>query len=283
MSKEDFMGTPSIAHFGTTIVESPPPQGVAQKDVPLDGILGDMLSFLKILGFTPGMENYYEGIGRQYIWSRGTVNDVDYVEQDNFTSYVAEERPIASAPRVGDTIFRLTHSEPRSVLKQLLDEKLAQPLAGEDSEQYLRGESQWLLLKAPNGQTYQFGETQTACADNHVVYIWTEAARVKDIADNYERCFGFRQTGDIEFHDVAHALMLRREEPGMSIGLLHRPNEALAPRWSDDIFKEAGYAHFRLGAPDKVVAQTASREAFPAAGDVSFVYFEDSYLELVQN
>ena len=68
----------------------------------------------------------------------------------------------------------------------------------------------------------------------------------------------------------------------MSIGLLHRPSEALAPRWSNDIFKEAGYAHFRLGAPDKAVAQAAAKEAFPAAGDVSFVYFEDSYLELVQ-
>ena len=80
------MGTPSIAHFGTTIVESAPPEGMAQQDVPLDGILGDMLTFLKILGFVPGVENYYEGIWRQYIWSRGNVNDVDYVEQDNFTS-----------------------------------------------------------------------------------------------------------------------------------------------------------------------------------------------------
>ena len=43
----------------------------------------------------------------------------------------------------------------------------------------------------PIGATYQFGETQTTCADNHVVYIWSEAARVKDIAGNYEKCFGF--------------------------------------------------------------------------------------------
>ena len=280
---DNVMATPSIAHFGTTIVERAPSAGVAQKDVPLDGILGDMLAFLKILGFTPTIENYYEGIGRQFIWSRGTVDDVDYVEQDNFTSYTAEERPATDKPRVGDTIFRLTHSAPRKVLKQLLDEGLAKPLAGEDAEQYLRGETQWLLLQAPNGQTYQFGETQTAWADNHVVYIWTESARVTDIANNYKKCFGFRRTEDIIFHEVAQALMLRREEPGMSIGLLHRPDEEIASRWSDDIFKEAGYAHFRLGAPDKGVAQAASREAFPAAGDVSFVYFEDSYLELVQN
>ena len=276
------MGTPSIAHFGTTIIESAPPEGVAQQDVPLDGALGDMLTFLKVLGFSPNVENYYEGMGRQFIWSRGSMDDVDYVEQDNFTSYVAEERPATDEPRVGDTIFRLTHAEPRTVLKQLLDEKLAQPLAGESSEQYLASETQWLLLKAPNGQVYQFGETQSASADNHAVYIWTESERVQDIATNYENCFGFSRTDNASFHGTALALMLRREEPGMTIGLLYRPTEALTPRWSDNIFKEAGYAHFRLGAPDKNLAQTASKEAFPAAGDVSFVYFEDSYLELVQ-
>ena len=191
------MGTPSIAHFGTTIIERAPPEGVAQQDVPLDGALGDMLTFLKVLGFSPNVENYYEGMGRQFIWSRGSMDDVDYVEQDNFTSYVAEERPATDGPRVGDTIFRLTHNDPRTVLKQLLDEKLAQPLAAENLEQYLRSETQWLLLKAPNGQTYQFGETQRACADNHVVYIWTETARVTDIANNYEKCFGFSRTDDV--------------------------------------------------------------------------------------
>jgi hypothetical protein len=30
------------------------------------------------------------------------------------------------------------------------------------------------------------------------------------------------------------------------------------------------------------VTQADSREAFPAAGDVGFIYFQDSYLELVQ-
>ena len=53
-------------------------------------------------------------------------------------------------------------------------------------------------------------------------------------------------------------------------------------RWSDDIFLEAGYSHFRLGAVDMPRTVQATREAFPQGGDVAFVYFADSYLELVQ-
>ena len=62
---------------------------------------------------------------------------------------------------------------------------------------------------------------------------------------------------------------------GIGEGLAHE-------RWTDDIFKEAGYSHFRLGALNKQGTETETRQAFPAAGDVAFVYFEDSYLELVQ-
>ena len=85
-----------------------------------------------------------------------------------------------------------------------------------------------------------------------------------------------------DFHGIGKVTRLTRDEPGLTIGLLHAGTQGLAERWTDDIFKEAGYSHFRLGALDKPVTEAATRQAFPAGGDVSFVYFEDSYLELVQ-
>ena len=90
------MGTPPIAHFGTTIIEAPPPKGTDQRDVPKAGALGDQLAFLEALGFAPAMENMYPGMGRQFIWRRGEPDDVNYIELDNFTSYAASDRPATS-------------------------------------------------------------------------------------------------------------------------------------------------------------------------------------------
>jgi hypothetical protein len=74
-----------------------------------------------------------------------------------------------------------------------------------------------------------------------------------------------------------------RREPAVTIGLLTPLGGApLAPRWRDDIFQELGYSHFRLGSPDKAAVIAQNPEAYPATGDVSYVLFRESYLELVQ-
>ncbi len=277
------MGTPAIAHFGTTIMEAAPPPGTRQQDVPLEGTLGRTLEFLDVLGFKPHLQNMYEGIGRQYIWRRGEPGDVDYVEQDNFTSYVAEPRPDTDGPRIGDTVFRLTHSNPTATLQALLDRNLITVSNEAELAAFLDGTADWLLMSAPQGQVYEFGATQADTADNHCVYVWTDEARLEEVAGNFIEHFGMTR-GDVEdFHGVARLLPLRRKSPGVTIGLLHHPtNRVLAPRWTDDIFKEAGFSHYRMGALDKAQTVAFTRQAFPDGGDVSFVYFEDSYLELVQ-
>ena len=50
-----------------------------------------------------------------------------------------------------------------------------------------------------------------------------------------------------------------------------------------DIFKDAGYSHFRLGSVDKLQVLNNAEEAFPdGGGPVAYVHFQNSYLELVQ-
>ncbi len=278
------MGTPAIAHFGTTIIEEAPDEGVDQKQVPITGALADTLQFLEIFGFEPAMENMYPGMGRQYIWRRGRMEDVDYIEKDSFTSYAAVSRPRSPGPRVGDTVFRLTHADPVGVLRELDAKGLVRVHDEPQREAFLGGARAWLLVTGPDGQLYELGATQPTVADNHTVYIWTADERLEAVSRSYAEHFGLQpSTGSAEdFHGIGQVLRLRRDTPGLTIGLLHRSVDGLAERWSDDIFKEAGYSHFRLGALDKPVTEAATRQAFPPGGDVSFVYFEDSYLELVQ-
>jgi hypothetical protein len=277
------MHTPPIAHFGTTICESPPAVGTAQREAPIEGALASTLEFLETLGFVPGLENFYEGVGRQYIWRRGKPSDVDYVEQDNFTSYTAAPRPRTPGPRVGDTVFRVTHRQPRDVLRRLVGDGLAEVERPAEEEDFLAGDRDWLLVRAPNGQCYEFGPTQPTPAENHSVYVWTPSPELDAASANYERHFGLlKQSEREDFHGIGSVRRLARSDPGVTIGLLHDPGAGLAPRWTEDIFQEAGYSHFRLGAPDKSATEGSNRQAFPPAGDVAFVYFENSYLELVQ-
>ena len=277
------MATPSIAHYGITIIEAAPAAGVDQRGVPITGVLARNLEFLKVLGFRPQIENFYAGVGRQYIWQRGEHGDVDYIEQDNFTSYSAAPRPPTPGPRQGDTVFRLTHRDPIATFKTLRARELISVDATEAGE-FEQGRRAWLLFSSPSGQQYEYGATQPNAAANHRVYVWTAAADLARIRDAYRTHFGLQpQTGSSEdFHGIGHVELLARESPGVSIGLLHSPVAGLSPRFSEDIFAEAGYTHFRLGAIDKAKTEAATRQAFPSGGDVAFVYFEDSYLELVQ-
>lgn len=278
------MGSPSIAHFGTTIIEAPPPPGVPQREAAIAGALERTLRFLSILGLRPLVENMYEGIGRQYIWARGAPGDADYLEIDSFTSYRAVDRDPAEGPRVGDTIFRITHPEPRNVYARWQAEGLVTPVgpAAEEAE-FLAGAAPWVLVRGPQGQRFEFGRSTPDRATNHTVYVWTDPARLEETAAAFAREFDLAVAGDGEFHADARVRLLTRPRPGITIGLLTPlPGGRIAPRWTDDIFVEAGYSHFRLGSFDKTRTRAASREAFPDGGDVSFVYFADSYLELVQ-
>lgn len=278
------MASPAIAHYGTTIIEAPAPAGVDQRSIPHTGALAATLRLLELYGFEPLIENMYDGVGRQYIRHRGQITDPDYIEFDAFTSYRAMERPVSTTPRVGDTIFRLTHQNPLDVYQQAANLGLLTPAnRSADASAFLRGDSPWLLARGPNGQLFELGATQATRRDNNVVYIWTAPDALGQAATDFCTQFGMEGAGLAPFHDVGHVKRLQRQRPGMTIGLLTPlPGEHVAPRWSDDIFVEAGYSHYRMGSLDKRRTLAASRQAFPDGGDVSFVYFRDSYLELVQ-
>ena len=139
-----------------------------------------------------------------------------------------------------------------------------------------------MLLRGPDDQLYELGPSQSARCDNHRIYVWTADGRVDEVAAAYEQHFGLREVANQDFHDLGKVRLLSRDDPGVSLGLLFDCAVGLHPRWTDDIFVEAGYSHFRLGALDMQATQNDSREAFPAAGDVGFIHFQDSYLELVQ-
>ncbi len=278
------MASPAIAHYGTTIIEEPAPAGVDQRAIPHTGALAATLRLLELYGFEPLIENMYDGVGRQYIRRRGQISDPDYIEFDAFTSYSAVRRPATSTARVGDTIFRLTHRHPLEVYTQAASLGLLTPAnRSADATAFLRGDSPWLLASGPNGQLFELGVTQATRRDNNVVYIWTAADALEQTASDFCTQFGMSESDAGRFHDVGTVKRLQRQRPGMTIGLLTAlPGEQVAPRWSDDIFVEAGYSHYRMGSPDKARTLAASRQAFPDGGDVSFVYFRDSYLELVQ-
>lgn len=276
------MATPCIAHYGTTIIERAPAHGVDQKEVPIEGQLADTLQFLELFGFEPLIENFYPDMGRQYIWRRGETTDVDYLEKDNFTSYRAEERPATAGPRVGDTIFRLTHRDPVGIYRLWQDRGLGAPLSERAEAAFLAGEQSWLLLRGPDGQLYEVGPSQALACANHRIYVWTADDRVDEAASAYQEHFGLQLVATESFHSLGKVRLLSRDDPGVSLGLLFGCVGGVQPRWTDDIFVEAGYSHFRLGAIDMPATQSDSREAFPAAGDVGFIYFQDSYLELVQ-
>lgn len=279
------MATPSIAHFGTTLIEETPPEGVKQEDVPLTGSLERTDKFLRLFGMKLAMRNLYEGLGRQYIYRRGSMDDVDYIEKDTFTSYRGARRPDSGGlPRVGDTIFRLTHADPIGIYRTLLEDELVDCIGTPTQETaFLGGAGDRLLFLGPDGQRYELCGTHATAADNHIVYIWTDPAELEETVADFTQEFGFEAAGEADFHGIGELRCIRRETPGMTLGFLTPyADDQIAPRWTDDIFLEGGYSHYRLGSPDMAHTQKVSREAFPQGGDVAFIYFRESYLELVQ-
>lgn len=282
------MATPPIPHFGTTLYEVAPPEGTDQSSIPFTGMLERTDRFLRMLGAEIMIRNYYGPLGRQYIYRRGEMSDPDYFEKDSFTSYTGQFPPRVDRPRIGDVIFRVVHHDARGVYRDLLREDLVRPIGPEgDEARFLAGEQPGLLVEGPDTQRYELCQSFGNKLDNHAIFIWTNPeadilrATIRDYASQFDLVdrVGTRR----DFHGIGEVTLLTRLSPPVTIGLL-TPYEGqeIAPRWTDDIFKQVGYSHFRLGSPRKEYVKSHNREVFPDTGDVSYVLFREAYLELVQ-
>jgi|TARA_B110000037_G_scaffold102844_1_gene119836 hypothetical protein len=274
------MADMSIAHFGTTLIESPPSEGEDQAAIPMTGDLGRTDEFLRILGAVICIKNMYP-FGRQFIYKRGEVIDPDYFEKDTFTSYTAVPLPETDSPRVAETIFRLPHRDARQIAASLVDRALINPLSGYD--EFVNGSSPALFFIGPDRQQYELIESSRVRHKNHRIYIWTDEKNLENHKSGYQKNFNIRFQGTEDFYGFATAHLLVREDPGVTIALLTLKKGELSPKHSFDIFKDAGYSHFRLGSPDKSQVLVNAEEAFPdGGGPVAYVHFQNSYLELVQ-
>ncbi len=269
------MATPSIAHFGTTLPEDVPPDGAVQIDVPFTGSLARTDRFLQLFGMELLITNMYPGVGRQYIYRRGERSDVDYVEKDTFTSYTSTFAPDPGAPRVADTVFRLPHPDPRAVWGAWEAEGLVE---------LLHDDGIAVLFRGPDHQVYELVPSSDDPVDNHAIFIWTDPGEADVIEKDYDEHFGLQVAErGVDFHGLGDAVLLVRQDPPVTIGLLTpKTGGRIEPRWTDDVFAQVGYSHFRLGAPDKAKVKAMAPEAFPDTGDVSYVHFHHAYLELVE-
>ncbi len=274
------MADMSIAHFGTTLMESPPSDGEDQAAIPMTGDLGRTDQFLRILGAEVYITNMYP-FGRQFIYRRGEFADPDYFEKDTFTSYSAVALPRTDTPRVGETIFRLPHPGARQIAVLLMEGELIEPLSAYD--EFVTGNADALFFMGPDGQQYELIESSKTRHENHRIYIWTAAEDLPSHQQGYETNFELTPQGTEDFYGMGTAHLLVRKDPGITVALVTLNEGILSPKHSFDIFKDAGYSHFRLGAPDKSRVLGNAQEAFPdGGGPVAFVHFQNSYLELVQ-
>lgn len=274
------MADMSIAHFGTTLIESPPEEGIDQLTIPMTGDLGRTDEFLRTLGAEIYIKNMYP-FGRQFIYKRGDHEDPDYFEKDTFTSYTAETLPKTDTPRIGETIFRITHPEPQQIAATLMEKDLIKPLSS--FEDFASKKVATLFFMGPDQQQYELAQSSPTRHENHRVYIWTDQADLENHKQAYADNFDTRFSKTEDFYGLGTAHLLVREEPGITVALLTLNEGAISPKHSFDIFKDAGYSHFRLGAPDKKRVLENSDEAFPdGGGPVAFVHFQNSYLELVE-
>ena len=274
--------TPCLGHYGTTLYEPKPPEGTDLATWPITGACAASHEFMKVLGFVPLFTNYYPTLGRQWIFRRGERGvDADYIEKDEFSSWIAGPAPALAAPRVGDTVFRLPVrglAHWKEVLRPYVREPAWAPGGGSSGN----------LVIGPDDQWYELTESSDEAVENRVISIWTATADVDRIAADYVKYFGMHLVEhDANFHGVGRAAVLRRDDPAVTIQLVRCA--AVEPRWSSpdggspqaDIFLQVGYPHFRLGAKDKDAVREVAETVFPDTGDVSYVMFHHAYLELV--
>ena len=280
------MRTPAIPHFGTTLYEVAPPEGVDQREVPFTGMLERTDRFLRALGAQCFTKNFYGPLGRQYIYRRGEIGDADYFEKDSFTSYTAKFTPTTVEPRVGDIVFRVVHKDVRDVYQLLLADDLVRPIGPDgDEARFVAGESSSLMIMGPDDQRYELSEAGPTLMDNHAVFIWTNPAKLAETIRHYATQMDMvdREGVKHDYHGIGEVTLLTRHSNPITVGLLTPyPGASVAPRWTDDIFQQVGYSHFRLASPRKEYVRSHNREVFPDTGDVSYVLFNEAYLELIQ-
>ncbi len=281
------MATPSIPHFGTTLYEVPPPADADQSAIPFEGQLARTDRFLTLLGAEIMIRNFYgPTVGRQYIYRRGQMGDLDYFEKDSFTSYSASFPPPSERPRIGDIVFRVVHRDVRNLYQRMLREDLVRPIGPDgESKAFLEGAVRSLLIMGPDDQRYELSEAADTHVENHAIFIWTDPKTMADTVRGYAVQFDLvnRVGAKQDFHGIGEVTLLSRLEPPVTVGLLTPyAGQTVAPRWTDDIFAQVGYSHFRLGSPRKEYVKSHNRQVFPDTGDVSYVLFNEAYLELVQ-
>lgn len=270
------MSTPCLAHYGATLAEEP----IADDELHTTPPLGDAaraLDFLAFLGFEPLVENRYPNLGRQWILGRGDRSDPTYLERDVFTSFTAGSVDAAGGdePAVGDTIVRLPLVDPARTVAELRSRGWAAPY---------RPEPRW--FRGPDGMVYEPAVGDPDPGVNRMISIWTDPGDLDRISDDYQELFAMAEVAvDEPVGSAARATILRRTGHGpVTLRLLTpapRADTVVAPRATDDIFAQVGYAHFRLGAPDRAAVKDAGTEVFPDTGDVSYVLFHHAYLEVV--
>lgn len=271
------MTTPCLAHYGATLAEDHLPGEELHSAPPL-GTAAQALAFLDFLGFEPLVENRYPDLGRQWILGRGERDDPAYLERDVFTSFVAGAVADAAGdhPAIGDTIVRLPLTDPAATVTELSARGWATPY---------RPEPTW--FRGPDGMVYEPAPVDADAGVNRTISIWTDPADVDRISSDYQSLFAMEEIAvDEPVGSAARATILRRSGAGpVTLRLLTpapRSAVVVAPRVTDDIFAQVGYAHFRLGAPDREAVRAVGTEVFPDTGDVSYVLFHHAYLEVVE-
>ncbi|MEO1065253.1 MAG: hypothetical protein AAFZ07_27880 [Actinomycetota bacterium] len=269
MSDTAAPATPCLAHYGATLAEDPLSDDELHSAPPL-GAAADALAFLDFLGFVPLIENRYPSLGRQWILGRGDRSEPAYLERDVFTSFTAGTVDSAAGdhPAVGDTIVRLPLADPAGTVAELSGRGWATPYAPEPA---------W--FRGPDGMVYEPAPIDADPGVNRMISIWTDPAEVDRISRDYQVLFAFEEIAvDEPVGTAARATVLRRSGVGpVTLRLLTpgpRAATVVAPRVTDDIFAQVGYAHFRLGAPDREAVRAAGTEVFPDTGDVSYVLFQ---------
>lgn len=263
------------AHDVTTIFEGPIPDDELAS-APCEGQVGQTLAFLAKLGLEQVATDTHPGRGRSWLFRHGCPDDPDYWEREVFASFSASWPPVTPGdrPRVGDAVFRLPDRNPAETLARLRGAGLLRPYLGQEGPLFL----------GPDDVAYELVAVSADRAANRRISVWTDPDQLGDVATDLETCFGFSTIGhDRDFHGVARALVLRRDQPAVTLQLLvpAAPGGTLSPRWRDNPLDQVGFATIRLGTThrDKVleVGHEVGVAGLPGAG----VRFHHLFLDVV--